>query len=252
MANIITAAAAKGGSGKTTTCAALAQAAIKDGLKALALDLDPQANLTMALGANQNEAAGAYDLIRGAGDPADTIQPTAQGVDVIAGGPDLATLKTKPGSANRLKEALAPILCNYDLILIDTPPTVGEMQYNALEAATGLIIPLEVDSYSLQGLYQITDVARQFQRTNSGLRILGTVLTRYDGRSNLSRYYRDVIAEKGKEEGAPLIGIIRQGVAVKEAAAFQVNLFDHAPKSNPAQDYLSLYKEIKKTFADPL
>lgn len=244
MAKIITAAAAKGGSGKTTTCAAIAQAAIKDGLKVLAIDLDPQANLTMALGANQNKI-GAYELISGAEDPADTIQPTEQRIDVIAGGPDLATLKTTAGSANRLRDALQPIQGSYDLILIDTPPTVGEMQYNALEAATGLIIPLEVDSYSLQGLYQIADVARQFQRTNPDLQVLGTVLTRYDGRSNLSRYYRDVIAEKGEAEGAPIIGIIRQGVAVKEAAAFQVNLFDHAPKSNPAQDYLVLYRKIR-------
>lgn len=244
MTKIITAAAAKGGSGKTTTCAALAQAAVKDGLKVLAVDLDPQANLTMALGANQNEA-GAYDLIRGAGDPADTIQSTAQGVDVIAGGPDLATLKTTAGSANRLRDALQPIQGGYDLILIDTPPTVGEMQYNALEAASGLLIPLEVDSYSLQGLYQIADVARQFQRTNQRLQVLGTVLTRYDGRSKISQYYRDVIAEKGAAEGAPVIGVIRQGVAVKESAAFQVNLFDHAPKSNPAKDYRALYETIR-------
>lgn len=244
MTEIITAAAAKGGSGKTTTCVALAQAAVKDGLKVLAIDLDPQANLTMALGADQNEA-GAYDLIRGAGDPRDTIQPTAQGVDVIAGGPDLATLKTTAGSANRLRDALQPLQGGYDLILIDTPPTVGEMQYNALEAASGLLIPLEVDSYSLQGLYQIADVAKQFQRTNQRLQVLGTVLTRYDGRSKISQYYRDVIAEKGAAEGAPVIGVIRQGVAVKESAAFQVNLFDHAPKSNPAKDYRALYETIR-------
>lgn len=246
MTEIITAAAAKGGSGKTTTCAALAQAAVKDGLQVLAVDLDPQANLTMALGANQNEA-GAYDLIRGAGDPRDTIQPTAQGVDVIAGGPDLATLKTTAGSANRLRDALQPIQGSYDLIMIDTPPTVGEMQYNALEAATGLIIPIEADNFSLQGLYQIIDVAKQFQRTNPRLQILGTVLTRYDGRSKISQYYRDVITEKGDAEGAPVIGIIRQGVAVKESAAFQANLFDHAPKSNPAKDYRELYAAIRET-----
>lgn len=246
MTEIITAAAAKGGSGKTTTCAALAQAAVKGGLKVLAVDLDPQANLTMALGANQNEA-GAYDLIRGAGDPRDTIQPTAQGVDVIAGGPDLATLKTTAGSANRLRDALQPIQGSYDLILIDTPPTVGEMQYNALEAATGLIIPIEADNFSLQGLYQIIDVAKQFQGTNDTLRILGTVLTRYDGRSKISQYYEEVISEKGAAEGAPVIGIIHQGVAVKEAAAFQVNLFEHAPKSRPAKDYIALYEQLKQS-----
>lgn len=245
MGQIITAAAAKGGSAKTTTCAALAQAALKDGKRVLAIDLDPQANLTWALAADQNRA-GAYELITGEAPAPDTIQQTAQGVDVIAGSTDLATLKTRPGSANRLRDALQPIQDNYDIIVIDTPPTAGELQYNALEAANGIIIPLEADTYSLQALYQITDLEKQFQKTNPKLTILGVVLTRCDQRSNLTRYFCDVMEAKGKEVGAPLLSVIHNGIAIKEAAAFQISLFDHAPKSKPAADYLNLYNKVFK------
>jgi chromosome partitioning protein len=239
---ILTAAVIKGGTAKTTTCAALAQAAAADGRKALAIDLDPQGNLSFALGADLNQP-GAYDLLHGA-DPAQLIQTTAQGVDVIPAAPDLATERTTPGSAKRLQAALQPLQGRYDLIVIDTPPTAGELQYNALQAATGLLIPLEADTYSLQGLYQICDMAHQIQESNPALEILGTILTRYNNRPRISRFMAETIAQRGEEIGSPLLGTIRAGVAVVEAAALQVSLFDYAPKSNPAKDYAALYHRI--------
>lgn len=239
---IIAAAVIKGGTGKTTTCAALAQAAAADGKRVLAIDLDPQANLTFSLGADQNKPGG-YQLLNGT--PAEQlIQKTAQGIDAIAASPDLATEKTKPGSALRLRDALEPIKKGYDLVIIDTPPTLGELQYNALYAATGLVIPLEADTYSLQGLYQIADIANQIKARNAALHILGVVLTRYNPRPKISRYLHDTIAEKGQEVGAPLLATVRSGVAVSEAAAMQQSLFEYAPNSNPAQDYKTIYKKI--------
>lgn len=241
---IITAAAIKGGTGKTTTAAALAQAAAADGKRVLAVDLDPQANFTFTLGADQNRA-GSYQLLHGEATAQEVIQTTAQGIDVISAAPDLATEQTKPGSARRLRSGLEPILAQYDFVFIDTPPTIGELTYNALQAATGLIIPLEADNASLQGLYQITDIAHQMQeRANPALRIIGSVITRYDKRSKINRYLHDAIAERGAEIGAPLIAAIRAGVAVKEAQALQLSLFDYASRSNPAQDYLTLYRTI--------
>lgn len=239
---IITAAVVKGGTGKTTTCAALAQAAAADGRRALAIDLDPQSNLSFALGADLSKP-GAYELLHG-GNPAGLIQETAQGVDIITAAPDLATERTTPASAKRLQNALQPLQGRYDLIVIDTPPTMGELQYNALQAATGLLIPLEADTYSLQGLYHICDLAHQIQETNPGLEILGTVLTRYSYRPRISRFMADSIAERGAEIGAPLLCKIRAGIAVVEATALQQSLFTYAPKSKPAQDYKLLYQII--------
>lgn len=239
---IITAAVIKGGTGKTTTCAALAQAAAAAGKKVLAIDLDPQANLTFALGADQN-APGSYQMLHDT--PAqDLMQTTAQGITVIPASPDLSAERSYPGSAKRLQTALQPVQAQFDLIVIDTPPTLGELQFNALQAATGLIIPLMADTFSLQGLYQITDIAERMTRSNPGLQILGVVLTQYDNRPKINRYLREAIAERGAEIGAPTIGVIRAGVAAAEAVALQRSLFEYAPKSNPAQDYQALYDFI--------
>ena len=241
--NVLTIASQKGGTGKTTTAAALAQAAAAARRSVLAIDLDPQGNLSFMLAADQTQP-GAYSLITGI--PTDQlIQRTAQGMDVIPGSPDLATLKTKAASALRLQQALEKVQ-GYDLIIIDTPPTVGELTFNALQASSHLLIPLETDTASLQGLYQLTDIARQMQHSNPRLQIVGTILTRYDNRPRINRQLRDVIADKGKEAGAPLLGTIRAGVAVREAQALQLSLFEYAPHSKPAQDYKQLFKQLYK------
>lgn len=239
---IITTAIIKGGTGKTTTAAALAQAATAAGRKVLAIDLDPQANYSFAIGADQNQP-GSYQLLTGS-DPAQLIQQTEQGIDAIPASPDLATIRTTPGSAKRLQEAIKPLKKDYDLIFIDTPPQMGELTYNALQASTGLLIPLETDNSSLQGLYQITDIAHQMQRSNPDLSILGGILTRYDSRPKLNRYLREVITETGQEIGAPILIAIRAGVAIREAQALQRSIFEYAPNSKPAADYKELYRII--------
>lgn len=239
---IITAAVIKGGTGKTTTAAALAQAAHRDGKRVLAVDLDPQANFSFSIGADQNKA-GAYQMFNG--EPLrDMIQTTKQGIDCVAASPNLATIKTTPGSAKRLSKALATVADAYDIVLIDTPPQMGELTFNALQAATGLIVPLETDNNSLQGLYQILDIAAQVQQTNPQMKILGTVITRYDPRPNINKYLMGVISQIGKEAGAPLLATIRTGVAVREAQAMQEDLYSYARHSKPATDYMKLYKMI--------
>lgn len=241
---IITTAIIKGGAGKTTTAAALLQAAVHDGQKCLAVDLDPQGNLSSLLAAD-NSRAGSHELLHGT-DAQGAIQASPQGMDVTTGSPDLATETTRPGSSTRLKDALLPIEKDYDLIIIDTPPYMGELTYCALIAADSLLIPLETDTSSLRGLYHITDLAQEVQKTNKGLQILGTVITRYDARPRINRYLYDVIREKGEEVGAPIIGTIRQAIAVKEAQAMQQSLYDYAPKCKAALDYQELYAAIIK------
>ena len=244
MKQIIVAAVIKGGTGKSSTAAALAQAAAADGQRVLAIDADPQANLSFILAADQSRP-GCYELLHGT--PAkDLIQRTEQGLDVIAGSPDLATERTAPASAKRLQAAIDPIKEDYDWIFIDTPPTMGELTYNALQAATGLVIPLETDSNSLQGLYQITDIAHQMQHSNPALKIFGVILTRYDARPKINRYLQEVIAERGQEIGSPFLGTVRPGVAIREAQAMQENLFEYAPNSKPAQDYMELYRKLQE------
>lgn len=237
--------AIKGGCGKTTTAAAMAQAAAKDGRRVLAVDLDPQGNLTKASGAAATRA-NAYRVITGGTAARDAVQATDQGVDVIAASQDLTTLKTAHGSALRLQRALAETAGDYDICIIDTPPQMGELTFNALQAADGLLIPLEADGGSIQGFYQITDLARATMRkANPGLSFIGVTVTRYDARPKVNRYLKEQIEKEAAAAGIPYLGEIRAGVAVKEAQGFGESLFDYAPKSKPARDYLELYGKVK-------
>lgn len=241
---IYTVATQKGGTGKTTTAAALAQAAAHKGKKALAIDLDPQGNLTYCIEADSTRP-GSYALLHGA-DPAGVIQTTAQDIDVIAASADLQTETSGKGSARRLQEALKPIKDNYDLIIIDTPATAGELQYNALQAAHRLIIPLQADAYNLQSLQQITEAAQQIAGSNEFLKIAGVILTQYDQRPIINRQLRAALTEAAAEQGIPFLGAVRKGVVVQEAAALQLSLFEYAPKSKPAKDYMQVYNRMTK------
>ena len=241
---IITTAIIKGGSGKSTTTAALAQAAVHAGKRVLCIDLDPQANCSFFIGADPNRP-GSYQLLHGT-DPAQVIQQTPQEIDVIAASPDLATERTAPGSAKRLQAAIMPLKNEYDYIFIDTPPHIGEMTFNALQAATGLIIPLESDNSSLQGLYQIADIAHQMQNSNPDLSITGIVFTRFDARPKINRYLLEVITEKAIEIGAGFAMIVRPGIVIREAQGFQQSIYEYAPRSKPARDYMAIFEEIEE------
>lgn len=240
---IITTAVIKGGTGKTTTAAAIAQAAAAEGKRVLAIDLDPQCNMTRALNAQITER-GSYEVLHGLA-AAEAAQTTPQGIDVLAAHPNLATERTKTGSATRLYNAVKGLKRKYDYIVIDTPPTMGELTYNALLAATMVIIPLEADSGSIQGLYNITDIIKQLQTHNKGLKNSSVIITRYDRRPNLARYLKEQIINTCNNLDIRYLMEIRNGIAVREAQAMQVSLFDYAPRSKPAQDYRKLFDTIK-------
>ena len=232
----------KGGVAKTTSAAILAQAAAYKGKKALAVDLDPQANLSFMLGADPT-APGCYELLHGT-PAADLIQKTAQGVDVLAASWNLATITSSKGSARRLKTALEPIEKKYRYIFIDVPAMGGELQYNALMAANRLVIPLSADIFNLQSLYQITDAAQQIRANRPELEIAGFILTQYDKRGKISQHMKETITKQAEAVGVPYLGAIRPAVVVKEAAALQLSLYEYAPKSKTAADYLAILERL--------
>lgn len=236
---IITVAIQKGGTGKTTTAAALSQAAVYRGYSCLSIDLDPQANLSLALGARTG-GHGSYDLLTGYR-PEAVTQETKQGVDVIPAQWDLSTITSGPGSANRLRDALVPVMRKYRIIIIDVPSQVGELQYNAIRAATDLIIPLEEDIYNLQSLYQTSDTARAI---NPDLQRIGAIFTKHDTRAAFTRQMRETISQKAQELNFQVLGNIRRSSAIREAAGMQTSLYEYAKRCNPARDYLALFDII--------
>ncbi|MDX8420543.1 ParA family protein [Stecheria sp. CLA-KB-P133] len=230
----------KGGTGKSTTAAALAQAAAVRSKRVLAIDLDPQANLSFALDASTRGSNGSsYDLLTGK-DPAEVTQMTSIDIDVIPASRNLAAVTSSKGSAHRLQRALQTVSGQYDLCIIDTPPLQGELQYNALQAADSLVIPLQADIYGLQSLYQIIDTARHFP----SLEIAGIVFTMYDGRSAIVKQMDAAISAEAARMGLPVLARIHKSVVVQEAAALQKNLFQYAPRNKAAADYLELSKKL--------
>lgn len=243
---IIAVANQKGGQGKTTTVQCLATGAAKIGRKALAIDLDPQGNLTFSMGGS-GENMGAYELLTGKAAPGEVIQATAQG-DLITASGSLALADTTFTGGQRtkaLKDALRPVKGKYNHIVIDCPPALNTLLINALAAADVVIIPLTADIYSLQGLYQLKRSIDDARQINPGLKIGGVLFIKHNTRTILARDLTEVITEKCRELDIPVYNTtIREGVAVREAQTARQSLLEYAPKSKPAKDYMQLIDEI--------
>ena len=243
---VIAVANQKGGTSKTTTCGAIVAGAAARGHRVLAIDADPQSSLTYSMGADANRP-GTFDLMTGKA--SDVIQHTSGG-DIIPGSLQLATMDRtttqQRGNSLLLRAALASIH-GYDLMVIDCAPSLGVLMVNSLTAATEVLIPMQADILSLQGLYLIRETITQVQdNLNPSLTVAGCFLTRYNGRSVVTRDMTTAIKNKCASLGLPYIDTpIREGVAVKEAQLMRQSVMDYAPKSKPAQDYNALLDALE-------
>ena len=234
----------KGGAGKTTSAAALAQAAAKKGKKTLLIDLDPQASATYIVGAKAGGNS-SLDLLNGAA-ASDLIQKTGSGVDVIPASWELQNEVTSKGSARRLEKALKPLQSSYEYIFIDTPAKAGELQYNALQAANRIIIPANLDILHLQALYQMAATLEPFTGTNEELAEIDILFTQCGRKTALAKQMKETITRKAAEMGIKVIGAIPEAVALREAQTKKKSLFDYDAKSKPALAYLEAFEAIAK------
>lgn len=237
----------KGGVGKSTTALAIGAGLTQRGLSVLFVDLDAQANLSYTLGAS-TQGPGVMGVLQRIIEPMEAIQETKQG-DILASSPSLAVADmalTETGKEYRLKEALKRLEGSYDYCIIDTPPALGILTVNALTACDKALITAQADIYSLQGIGQLhktLETVREY--CNPSLHIMGIVLTRFNGRTVISREVAALIEEAAGELSTKLYKArVRECTALKEAQAMKQDIFTYAPRSNAVKDYKALIEEI--------
>lgn len=240
----------KGGVGKTATAQALGAGLQKKGYKVLFVDLDSQANLSYALKADPAKP-NSLDLLTEAVKPSEAVQQTENGY-IIAGSDRLAradaNIEDNAGKYYHLKEALEALKKSFDYVVIDTPAALDILTLNALTAAHGVIIPVQADIYSLQGIDQLQQAVNTVKKySNKDLKIKGVLITRYNSRANISKDMKDNLEDMAKALNTKVYKTpIRECTAIKEAQFTQQDIFTYAPKSNASADYIEFIKEFLK------
>lgn len=246
---IITISNQKGGVGKTTTAHALLTGLATMGYKVLALDADPQTNLTYTTGINMDEAPDLYNLLKKQASFLEVVQQVKPGFDIIPGSLDLAGADMEFTAAGReymIREALEPVKEKYDFCIIDTPPTLGILTVNALTASHKIVVPMAADVYSLQGLSQLQGMVDNVKKyCNPGLTIDGLLLTKYSDRAIINRNLKDSLQQTAAQLHTRLYNTtIREAVAVKEIQFLQSDIFTEYPKAKVTEDYKQFIKEF--------
>ena len=248
MAKTIAVVNQKGGVGKTTSTVNLTACLQDLGLKVLLCDFDPQANATSGLGVEKKKIKHSiYDVIINEVPTADAVIHTKFG-DVLPSSADLAgagvELISVPEPNFRLKNALTAVKDQYDLILIDCPPSLEMLTLNALAAADSIMIPVQCEYYALEGLSDLMNTLRMVKRrVNPDLGIFGVILTMFDGRTNFSNQ----VAQEVRRHfpGKVFTSVIPRNIRLAEAPSHGVPVTVYDKYSRGSQAYKALAEEIK-------
>ena len=249
MGRIIAIANQKGGVGKTTTAINLSASLASLGKKVLALDLDPQGNMTSGLGVDKDQVENSvYDLIIGQTGIEECIcKEVIENLDVLPSNINLSAAEIELiGVENKeyiIRNEMEKVKERYDFVITDCPPALSMLTINAMTTADSVLVPIQCEYYALEGLSQLIHTINLVQeRLNPALVIEGVVFTMYDARTNLSLQ----VVENVKDNLDQTIykTIIPRNIRLAEAPSYgmPINLYD--PKSTGAESYLLLAEEV--------
>ena len=246
MAQVLAFANQKGGVAKTTSTVNLGVALVEMGKRVLAVDMDPQGNLTMSQGIDpESLEKSMYDVLVNRLPIEEVI--VSNEIDVAASTIDLAgaemALSTQIGRERALEKALKPVLSRYDFVLIDTPPSLGLLTINALAASDGVIVPVQCEYLSLRGLLQLERTLEMIRENiNPKVKIKGILPTLFDARTLHGREAVEIL----KENFGPLVfnTVVRKTIKFAEAPVQGSSVLKYDPRGKGAEAYRSLAREV--------
>jgi chromosome partitioning protein len=249
MTAIVTIANQKGGVGKTTTAINLAAAISLRQKRTLLIDLDPQANSSITFFDMADVQSSMFDVLgEHRAEMASVIKATKNpNLSVAPSRLALAKLEQQLSgqfdAPFKLKDALAPVLKDYDYIVIDTPPALGILTVNALVASTHLLVPIQAAYFAIEGTDDLLETYERIRaRPNPALKVLGVLITLFDKRTNISR---DTHEQIRSVFGAVLFKTrIGKNVRLEESPAYKETIMTFAPKSPGAKEYGKLALEV--------
>ena len=249
MGRIIAIANQKGGVGKTTTAINLSACLAEKGQKVLAIDMDPQGNMSSGLGLDKNSVEKTiYDLIIGESEVEEVLQKNAlENLDILPANVDLSAAEIELIGIDEkeyiVKKAIEKIKDAYDYVIIDCPPSLSMLTINAMTTADSVLVPIQCEYYALEGLSQLIHTVELVkERLNPVLEIEGVVFTMYDARTNLSLQVVENVKDNLQQNIYKTI--IPRNIRLAEAPSYGMPINQYDAKSAGADSYRRLADEV--------